>query len=351
MTPIANAAIHPVVMRGPTNPTSTGRLVRPGRRAAGKQQSDAEQRLLGLGSQDGCVLDGLPDRLRLLRLGAMRRRRRGCSPLWGCRWGLFRRRSGRGHGNGRGIGRQRRRDCDARHVGLFQRRAHALGHVRGESKAGAIESFGALVDGLDVFPGVVQQRLSSLTRGPESFLGLRFAFQRADLNDPAVWGLRRRGRFIRAQVCVRRAGACDGKRCRQQQLDGLSRQVPVPLLESPHAYGSGPSQSQVALRRIYNVKSLTPPIEIDDRLQGNRNAPGQDRAKSRLCLGQTVATSIRRGRAAAHGHELVLTKSENEPSGLIETVCELSLVKIHDLSSFRLRRRSQRRDYLLTRHT
>src|SRR5262249_13335017 len=62
-------------------------------------------------------------------------------------------------------------------------------------------------------------------------------------------------------------------------------------------------------------------------------------------------TSIRRGLAAAHGHELFLTKSENEPCGLIETVCELSVVRIHHLSSFRLRRRSQRRDYLQTRHT
>ena len=64
-----------------------------------------------------------------------------------------------------------------------------------------------------------------------------------------------------------------------------------------------------------------------------------------------AATSIRRGLAAAHGHELFLTKSENEPCGLIETVCELSVVRIHHLSSFRLRRRSQRRDYLQTRHT
>src|SRR4051812_10509060 len=64
-----------------------------------------------------------------------------------------------------------------------------------------------------------------------------------------------------------------------------------------------------------------------------------------------AATSIRRGLAAAHGHELFLTKSENEPCGLIETVCELSVVRIHHLSSFRLRRRSQRPDDLQTRHT
>jgi hypothetical protein len=35
-----------------------------------------------------------------------------------------------------------------------------------------------------------------------------------------------------------------------------------------------------------------------------------------------AATSIRRGLAAAHGQELVFTKSESEPSGLIETVYE-----------------------------
>src|SRR3954452_4062200 len=61
--------------------------------------------------------------------------------------------------------------------------------------------------------------------------------------------------------------------------------------------------------------------------------------------------SIRRCLASAHEHELFLTKPENEPCGLIETVCDLSGVRIHHLSSFRLRRPSQRRDYLLTRHT
>ena len=46
--------------------------------------------------------------------------------------------------------------------------------------------------------------------------------------------------------------------------------------------------------------------------------------------------SIRRGLAATHGHELFLTESENQPSGLVETVCELSVVRIHHPSSFRL---------------
>src|SRR5262245_54301003 len=74
------------------------------------------------------------------------------------------------------------------------------------------------------------------------------------------------------------------------------------------------------------------------------------RMLSNFGIGTPAATSIRRGLAAAHGHELFLTKSENEPCGLVETVCELSVVRIHHLSSFRLRRRSQRRDDLRTRH-